>query len=81
MTAPGRCIVRLSAVRVARDADILKDRTVRAFKAAGTDGYSIPVSDPSGRRPTCPQGARPRGAGREGLTYALGCRHTTTRRV
>ena len=29
-----------------RDADILKARTVRAFKAAGTDGYSIPVSDP-----------------------------------
>ena len=29
-----------------RDADILKARTVRAFKAAGTDGYAIPVSDP-----------------------------------
>lgn len=28
------------------DADILKACTVRAFKAAGTDGYSIPVSDP-----------------------------------
>ena len=28
------------------DADILKARTVEAFKAAGTDGYSIPVSDP-----------------------------------
>ena len=28
------------------DADILKARTVRAFKAAGTDGYRIPVSDP-----------------------------------
>ena len=28
------------------DADILKARTVAAFKAAGTDGYSIPVSDP-----------------------------------
>lgn len=29
-----------------RDADILKARTVRAFKAAGTDGYRIPISDP-----------------------------------
>lgn len=29
-----------------RDADILKARTVRAFKAARTDGYAIPVSDP-----------------------------------
>ena len=29
-----------------KDADILKSRTVRAFKAAGTDGYRIPVSDP-----------------------------------
>ena len=28
------------------DADILKARTVEAFKAAGTDGYAIPVSDP-----------------------------------
>ena len=28
------------------DADILKARTVSAFKAAGTDGYSIPVNDP-----------------------------------
>ena len=28
------------------DADILKARTVAAFKAAGTDGYRIPVSDP-----------------------------------
>lgn len=29
-----------------RDRQILKARTVRAFKAAGTNGYSIPVSDP-----------------------------------
>ena len=29
-----------------RDADILKARKVRAFKAAGTDGYRILVSDP-----------------------------------
>ena len=29
-----------------RDAQIMKARTVRAFKAAGTDGYAIPVSDP-----------------------------------
>ena len=29
-----------------RDADIMKSRTVSAFKAAGTDGYSIPISDP-----------------------------------
>ena len=29
-----------------KDPDILKSRTVRAFKAAGTDGYAIPVSDP-----------------------------------
>ena len=29
-----------------KDPDILKARTVRAFKAAGTDGYAIPVSDP-----------------------------------
>ena len=29
-----------------RDADILKARTVRAFKAAGTDGYRILVGDP-----------------------------------
>lgn len=29
-----------------RDPQILKARTVRAFKAAGTNGYSIPVSDP-----------------------------------
>ena len=28
------------------DADIRKGRNVRSFKAAGTDGYSIPVSDP-----------------------------------
>ena len=28
-----------------RDADILKARTVRAFKAAGTDGYRILASD------------------------------------
>lgn len=28
------------------DADILKSRTVRAFKAAGTDGYRILVGDP-----------------------------------
>ena len=28
------------------DADIMKSRSVRAFKAAGTDGYSIPISDP-----------------------------------
>ena len=28
------------------DADILKARTVRAFKAAGTDGYRILVGDP-----------------------------------
>lgn len=28
------------------DADILKARTVHAFKAAGTDGYCIKVSDP-----------------------------------
>ena len=29
-----------------RDPQILKARTVRAFKAAGTDGYRILVSDP-----------------------------------
>lgn len=29
-----------------RDADILKARTVHAFKAAGTNGYSIPITDP-----------------------------------
>lgn len=28
------------------DAGILKSRTVSAFKAAGTDGYAVPVSDP-----------------------------------
>ena len=28
------------------DPRILKARMVRAFKAAGTDGYRIPVSDP-----------------------------------
>ena len=28
------------------DADIRKSRTVHAFKAAGTDGHTIPVSDP-----------------------------------
>ena len=28
------------------DADILKARTVHAFKAAGTDGYRILVGDP-----------------------------------
>ena len=28
------------------DPRILKERTVAAFKAAGTDGYAIPVSDP-----------------------------------
>ena len=29
-----------------RDADIMKSRTVHAFKAAGTDGYRILVGDP-----------------------------------
>ena len=29
-----------------KDPDILKSRTVRAFKAAGTDGYRILVGDP-----------------------------------
>ena len=29
-----------------KDADIIKARTVRAFKAAGTDGYRILASDP-----------------------------------
>ena len=29
-----------------RDADIMKSRSVAAFKAAGTDGYCIKVSDP-----------------------------------
>ena len=29
-----------------RNADIMKSRTVAAFKAAGTDGYAIRVSDP-----------------------------------
>ena len=29
-----------------RDPRLLKARTVEAFKAAGTDGYAIPVSDP-----------------------------------
>ena len=29
-----------------QDPRILKARTVAAFKAVGTDGYSIPVSDP-----------------------------------
>ena len=29
-----------------RNTQIMKSRTVRAFKAAGTDGYSIKVSDP-----------------------------------
>ena len=29
-----------------KDADILKSRTVSAFKAAGTDGYRILVGDP-----------------------------------
>ena len=28
------------------DAEIMKARTVHAFKAAGTDGYRIPISDP-----------------------------------
>ena len=28
------------------DPRILKERTVHAFKAAGTDGYAIPVRDP-----------------------------------
>ena len=29
-----------------KDPDIIKARTVRAFKAAGTDGYRILVGDP-----------------------------------